>query len=64
MKHVSASTNEIEEIVSSPKSQANFDNASKDEGSKEPMEKPHLDEVKKHKKKKKKGLMCINIFQP
>jgi hypothetical protein len=28
------------------------------------MEKPHLDEVKKHKKKKKKGLMCINIFQP
>jgi hypothetical protein len=40
MKHVSASTNEIEEIVSNPKSQANFDSASKDEGSKEPMEKP------------------------
>jgi hypothetical protein len=40
MKHVSASTNEIEKIVSNPKSQANFDSASKDEGSKEPMEKP------------------------
>jgi hypothetical protein len=40
MKHVSASTNEIEETVSSPKSQEIFDNASKDEGSKELMEKP------------------------
>jgi len=39
MKHVSTFANEIEEVVGSPKSQANFDNASKDEGSKEPMEK-------------------------
>jgi hypothetical protein len=40
MKHVNASTNVIEEIVSNSQSQANFDNSSKDEGRKEPMEKP------------------------
>jgi hypothetical protein len=40
MKHMSASTNEIQENVSNPKSQENFDSVSKDEGSKEPMEKP------------------------
>jgi len=40
MKHMSVSTNEIEKIVSNPKSQANFDTGSKDEGSKEPMMKP------------------------
>ncbi len=61
MKHVNISTNEIEEIVSNLKSQANFDNVSKDESNKEPMEKPFTsDEV--HKKKK--NLMCMNIFQP
>jgi hypothetical protein len=48
MKHVNISTNEIEEIVSSLKSQANFDNVSKDESNKEPMEKPFTsDEVHK-----------------
>jgi hypothetical protein len=37
--------------VDNPKSQANFDNVSKNEGSKEPMEKPLThDEVKKQNK--------------
>jgi hypothetical protein len=40
MKNVSVYLNETKEIVDSPKSQANFDSASKDEGSTEPMEKP------------------------
>jgi hypothetical protein len=40
MKNVNTYVNETKEIVGSPKSQANFDSASKDEGSKEPMEKP------------------------
>jgi hypothetical protein len=39
MKHVNISTNETLKVVSNPNSQANFDNVSKDEGNKEPMEK-------------------------
>ncbi len=39
-KNVTAYLNETKEIVGSPKSQANFDSTSKDEGSKELMEKP------------------------
>jgi len=40
MKHVNIFANEIEEIVSSLEPQVYFDYASKDEGSKKPMEKP------------------------
>jgi len=40
MKHVSISANEIEEIVKNLEPQIDFDYASKDEGSKKPMEKP------------------------
>jgi hypothetical protein len=40
--------NETKKVVGSPKSKVDFDSASKDEGSKEMMEKPlTLDEVKK-----------------
>jgi hypothetical protein len=45
MKHVNVSTNEIEEIVSSLESQANFDNILKDENNKEPMEKPFTSSI-------------------
>jgi hypothetical protein len=49
-------------IIRSLESQTNFDGVSKDEGSKQPMEKPPtLDEVKKTKNK---ILICMNIFQP
>jgi hypothetical protein len=37
MKHVNAFTKETEKIVSNRKFQVDFDNASKDEGSKEAM---------------------------
>jgi hypothetical protein len=61
MKHVNIFANEIEEIVSSLEPQVYFDYASKDEGSKKPMEKPPTpNEVKNLKK----NLLCINIFQP
>jgi hypothetical protein len=48
MKDVSVFANEIEEIIRSPKSQADFDNVSKDECKyKELMEKPFtMNEVK------------------
>jgi len=63
MKHVSIFANEIEEVLGTPKSQANFDSASKDEGSKEPMAKPFTpNEI--FLKTKNKSLMCMNIFQP
>jgi hypothetical protein len=39
MKHVSISTNETKKVIGNPKSQVDFDNVSKDEGSMEPMEK-------------------------
>ncbi len=46
-------------IISSLKSQINFDSVSKYEGSKEPMEKPlTLDEVKKQNQKQK-----INLYE-
>jgi hypothetical protein len=52
MKHVNIFANEIEEIVSSLEPQVYFDYASKDEGSKKPMEKPPTpNEVKIFKKK-------------
>jgi hypothetical protein len=59
MKHVSTFANEIEEVVGSLKSQANFDNASKDEGSKEPMEKPFTPNEMFTKKQKKK----LNVYE-
>jgi hypothetical protein len=62
MKHVSTFFNETKKIVGNPKSKVDFDSASKDEGSKELMEKPFtLDEVKNITKNK--SLMCMNIFQ-
>ncbi len=59
MKHVNASTNEIEKIISNREFQVDFDNASKDEGSKEAMEKPFtLDEIKKQNKNQK-----FNVYE-
>jgi hypothetical protein len=40
MKHVNASINEIDEIVGSPKFQIDFDNGSKDDVKKEPLDNP------------------------
>ncbi len=59
MKHVNAFANEIEKIVSNQEFQIDFNNASKDEGSKEAMEKPFtLDEVLKCNKKQK-----FNVYE-
>jgi hypothetical protein len=63
MKHVSTSANEVEEVISSPKSQANFDSASKYEGSEEPMEKPFApNKIFKKKKQKKQKLNVYEHF--
>jgi hypothetical protein len=51
---------QIERVIGSPNSQTYFDNASKDEDSKEPMEKP-LTQMRL-KNRTKKNLMCMNIF--
>jgi hypothetical protein len=49
---------QIERVVGSPKSQAYFDNASKDEGSKEPMEKPLTQMQLKNRTKKN-----LNVYE-
>ncbi len=52
MKHVSASTTEIDEIVGSPKFQIDLDSGSKDDASKEPLDRPITpDEVIKQNKR-------------
>jgi hypothetical protein len=59
MKHVNASANEIDEIVGSPKFQTNFNSGSKDDVSKEPLDRLIiLDEVTKQNKRQK-----INVFE-
>jgi hypothetical protein len=59
MKHVSTFANEVEEVIGSPKSQANFDSASKNEGSKEPMAKPFTPNEIFFKNKKQK----LNVYE-
>jgi hypothetical protein len=59
MKHVNDFANETEKIISSQEFQIDFDSASKNEGSKEAMEKPFtLDEVKKQNKKQ-----MFNVYE-
>jgi hypothetical protein len=59
MKHVSALTNEIDEIVGNPKFQIDLDNGSKGDASKEPLNTPiTLDEVTKQNKRQK-----INVLE-
>jgi hypothetical protein len=61
MKHVSAFANEIDEIMGNPKFQTDIDNASKDDVSKEPLDRLiTLDEVTKQETKDK---MSFNNFQ-
>ncbi len=59
MKHVSICANEIEKIIGNLEPQVDFDYASKNEGSKKPMEEPFTPNEVKNK-----SLMCMNIFQP
>jgi hypothetical protein len=61
MKHVNAFANEIDEIVGSPKFQTYIDNGSKDDVSKEPLDRLiTLDEVTKQEVENK---MSLNTFQ-
>jgi hypothetical protein len=53
---------QIKRVVGSPESQTYFDNASKDESSKKPMEKPFTEMQLKNRTIFKK--MCTNIFYP
>jgi hypothetical protein len=63
MKHVNVSANEIDKIVGNPKFQINLDNGSKDDVSKEPLDRPiTANEVTKQNKFK--ISMSLNIFQP
>ncbi len=63
MKHASAPTNEIDEIVNSLQFQINFKSDFMDHGNKEPLNKPFtLEEVFSLNKKKK--TMFMNTFQP
>jgi hypothetical protein len=65
MKHVSASTNEIDEIVGNPKFQIDLDSGSKGDINKEPIDRPITpNEVTKQNKTRGKRSMSLNIFQP
>jgi len=59
MKHVSASTSEIDEIMGSPKFKINIDSGFKDDVNKESLDRPiTLDKVTKQNKRQK-----INAFE-
>jgi hypothetical protein len=59
MKHVNAFANEIDEIVGNPKFQIDLDRGSKDDASKEPLDRPIIpNEVTKQNKRQK-----INVLE-
>jgi hypothetical protein len=64
MKHVSASANEIDEIVGSPEFQTNLDSGSRGDASKEPLDRPITPNEVYKKKKKGKRSMSLNTLQP
>ncbi len=55
--------NEIDEIVNNSKFQTKFDRSSKDDGNKEPLDKPLTPNEVQHKTKGKRP-MFVSIFQP
>jgi hypothetical protein len=59
MKHVNVSANEIDKIVGNPKFQINLDSGSKDDVSKEPLDRPiTANEVTKQNK-----IQNINVLE-
>jgi hypothetical protein len=63
MKHMNVFINEIGEIVSNSKFQTKFDRSSKDDGNKEPLDKPLIPNEVQNKTNGKRP-MFMNIFQP